>query len=86
MPWLLKIFRLEEVVVHARGGDLAERCRLKACEGTIHLNTLAKEAEHVMTDRSGRFAGFHDIKTINVVQEWTDVLQTALCFSWNNIN
>ena len=29
---------------------------------------------------------FHPVETIDIVQEWTDVLQTALSFSWSHIN
>ena len=64
------------------GGDLPQRLRFDFGEVAVYLNTLAKEAEHVIPDSSYGFAGFHLTKTINVVQEGIDVLQTTLCFSW----
>ena len=44
---------------------------------------------HLLVGRSVgpllRFACLHLLKTINVVQEWTDVLQTALSLSWSHV-
>ena len=56
--------------------------------GFYHLKhyLTKEETEHVGPDSFHRFAGFHFFKTIDVAQEWTDVLQMALSFSWSHIN
>ena len=85
MTRFFKIFRFQQVVIHARRGNGAKRLRLELGQVTVDLNTLAEKAEHVVTNGLYWRASFHLFQIIDPVEEWADVLKSPLSLLWRDV-
>ena len=85
IPFSLEVLKLELVVVHPWCGDLSECFRLYAGEFAVDFDALAKEAEHIVPDRSDGLTGFHLALAVNVCKKGAYVLEAPLGLSRRHV-